>query len=84
MGTHTYYMSKNIAISDEVYERLRREKGDRSFSEVIADHLDAGGSLADVAGANVLDPSAIAEARDEIDTLSEETRARMTTRTDRE
>ena len=77
-------MSKNIVISDEVYERLRREKGDRSFSEVIADHLDAGGTLADVAGANVLDPAAITEAPNEVDTLGEETVARMLTRTDRE
>lgn len=48
-------MSKNIAISDEVYERLKREKGDRSFSEVIAENLDTGGKIADVSGQQVLD-----------------------------
>lgn len=68
-------MSNNIAISDDVYERLKRETGDRSFSGVIADHLDSGGTLADVAGATVFDPAAIGAAHDEIDTLSEGTLA---------
>ena len=35
-------MSKNVSISDDVYRRLKREKGDRSFSELIADTLDEG------------------------------------------
>lgn len=77
-------MSKNIAISDEVYERLKREKGDRSFSEVIADHLEAGGNLADVSGANVLSPDAIDEARAEIEDFSEVTINRMTNTEDSE
>jgi len=50
MGTHTSAMSKNIAISDDVYRELSREKGDRSFSEVIQDHLEARRQLADVTG----------------------------------
>ncbi|MYL66683.1 antitoxin VapB family protein [Halorubrum distributum] len=47
---------KRIEVSDEVYHRLKREKGDRSFSEMIADALDGGGRLADVTGQQVLDP----------------------------
>jgi predicted CopG family antitoxin len=47
---------KRIEVSDEVYRRLERESGDRSFSEVIADALDSGGRLADVTGQQVLDP----------------------------
>ena len=43
-------MSKNIAISEDVYRRLKREKGDRSFSELIADTLDDGGQLPDITG----------------------------------
>jgi len=48
-------MSKNIAISDDVYRRLKREKGDRSFSEVIDAKLDSGGTLAEVSGQQVFD-----------------------------
>ncbi|ELY61102.1 antitoxin VapB family protein [Natronolimnohabitans innermongolicus] len=48
-------MSKNISISDEVHRELKREKGDRSFSDVISDHLEERRQLADVTGAGVLD-----------------------------
>jgi len=50
MCTHTIYMSKNISISDDVYRRLKREKGDRSFSELIAEKLENGGTIAEVTG----------------------------------
>ena len=70
-------MSKNIAIADDVYERLKREKGDRSFSEVIADTLDERARLADVHGEGVLDPDAVAVAREEIGRLSEGTLSRL-------
>ncbi len=43
-------MSKNIAISDDVYRELKREKGERSFSEVIQAHLEERRQLADVTG----------------------------------
>lgn len=39
-----------------MYRRLKREKGDRSFSEVIEETLDAGGEIADVTGQGILDP----------------------------
>lgn len=55
-------MSKNIAISDEVYRKLKREKGDRSFSEVIDANLEAHGRLADVTGQGIFD----AGTRDEV------------------
>lgn len=54
-------MSKNISISDDVYRRLKREKGDRSFSEVIADTLDECGALADVTGQQVFTTDTHAE-----------------------
>ena len=36
-------MNKNMSISADVYERLRREKDGRRFSEVIAEQLDEEG-----------------------------------------
>jgi len=71
-------MSKNIAISDEVYRRLKREKGDRSFSEVIEETLDAGGEIADVTGQEILDPETYGAVGDEIDRLSDGTVDRLT------
>ncbi len=32
MNTYTLIMNKDIAISDDVYRQLKREKGERSFS----------------------------------------------------
>ena len=66
-------MSKNIAISDDVYRRLRREKGDRSFSEVIADHLESGGKLSDVTGQCIFEPGILEEVKDDVETLSDGT-----------
>jgi predicted CopG family antitoxin len=70
-------MSKNIAISDDVYRRLKREKGDRSFSEVIEAHLDSGGKLADVSGQRIFDADTAAAVKDDITTLSEGTMERL-------
>jgi predicted CopG family antitoxin len=47
---------KRIEISDKVYRRLKCEKGDRSFSEVVADALEEDGGLIDVTGQQALDP----------------------------
>jgi len=77
MGTYMRSMSKNIAIADEVYRRLKREKGDRSFSEVIAEKLDAGGRLTEVTGQGVLDPDAHEAAREEIERLGAGTMDRL-------
>lgn len=54
-GTHTQNRSKNIAISDDVYRKLKREKGKRSFSEVIEEKLESGRRIADVTGIGALD-----------------------------
>lgn len=70
-------VSKNIAISDEVYRRLKREKGDRSFSEVIAERLDAGSRLADVTGQAILDEASVAAARRDLEQLSDGTLSRL-------
>ncbi len=51
----SYHMSEEIRISDDVYRRLKREKGDKSFSEVIAAVLDESTNLMDVSGVRVLD-----------------------------
>jgi hypothetical protein len=56
-------MSKNISISDEVYERLKREKGDKSFSELIAEKLDEGHRIEDVSGQQILEPETLADRR---------------------
>ncbi len=71
-------MSKNIAISDDVYDRLKREKGDRSFSELIEERLDRGGRLMDVTGQNILDVETYEEVSEEIEQLSEGTLDRLT------
>ena len=70
-------MSKNISLSDEVYEALVREKGDRSFSELIADKLDAGGSLQEVTGQQILDEKTYESVEDDIARLSERTTERL-------
>lgn len=77
MGAHTY-MSKNISVSDDVYRRLKREKGDRSFSEVIEDHLESGCSLTDVTGNEIFASGTHDDdVRDEIELLSEGTLERV-------
>lgn len=77
MGTYMYYMSKNIAISDEVYRLLKREKGDRSFSEVIEAHIQVDGKLADVTGQEIFDPDTIEAVNDDIEELSSGTLDRL-------
>jgi predicted CopG family antitoxin len=74
-------MSKNIAISDEVYRRLKREKGDRSFSELIEERLDRSGQLADVTGQGIFEPGIYEEVSEEIETLSGGTLDRVTDET---
>jgi predicted CopG family antitoxin len=71
-------MSKDISISDDVYRRLKREKGDRSFSEVIADKLDGGGEIADVTGQGIFDAETPNEVAGKIERLSEGTMDRVT------
>ncbi|MCL9812175.1 antitoxin VapB family protein [Natranaeroarchaeum aerophilus] len=70
-------MSKNISISDDVYRELKREKGDRSFSEVIRDSIEGGTRLADVTGAGVLDPDAHEDVKADIERMSNGTLDRV-------
>jgi predicted CopG family antitoxin len=70
-------MSKNISISDEVYRKLKQEKGDRSFSEVIEDRIESGGTLADVAGQGIFDAETYERVKDDIGELSEGTVERV-------
>lgn len=70
-------MSKNIAISDDVYERLKREKGDRSFSELLAETLDNRTRLADVSGAGVVVPETHEDVKADIAELSQGTFERL-------
>jgi predicted CopG family antitoxin len=70
-------MSKNIAVSDEVYRKLKREKGDRSFSEVIAAHLESGGQLADGTGQKIFGPETASAVKADIESLSEGTVERL-------
>ena len=70
-------MSKNISLSDEVYEALVREKGDRSFSEVIRDTLEQGGTLEELTDEGILDTDAFDEVKSDIETLSAGSRDRL-------
>jgi predicted CopG family antitoxin len=70
-------MSKNISISDDVYRKLKREKGDRSFSEVIEDRLEAGGKLADVTGRGIFEEGTHEDVKDDIGRLSGGTLERL-------
>ena len=70
-------MSKNIAISDDVYRELKREKGDRSFSEVIQDTLEDGRKIADVTGTGVLDEETYDDVKADVERLSRGTLSRL-------
>jgi predicted CopG family antitoxin len=70
-------MSKNISLSEEVYKALVREKGDRSFNELIAEKLDASGSLQEVTGQQILDEPTDEAVEDDIVWLSERTTERL-------
>ncbi|ERH07318.1 MAG: hypothetical protein J07HN4v3_02957 [Halonotius sp. J07HN4] len=74
-------MSKNISISDDVYRRLKREKGDRSFSEIIDEKLDSGGKLADVSGQQVFNAETADRVTEKIESLSRGTVERITDET---
>ena len=63
-------MSKKITISDDVYRRLKRENGDRSFSEVIEEKLDSCGTLAEVSGQQLFDAETADRVTDDIESLS--------------
>lgn len=77
LGVYTTYVSKRISVSEDGYRRLKREKGDRSFSEVIAEKLAAGSGLSEVSGAGILDPETNPDVADEIDRLSDGTMDRF-------
>lgn len=77
MGTHTQNVSKNISLSDEVYEALKREKGDRSFSEVIRERLESGAKLEDVTGEGILDEETYEAVKADIERLSVGSRERF-------
>ena len=77
MNTQTLPMTKITTISDDVYRKLARETGDRRFSEVIADHLEAGGQLADVAGQGIFDAETHERVTDDVETLSRGTLERF-------
>lgn len=70
-------VSKNIAISDDVYRKLKREKGDRSFSEVIEDRLNASTRLADVTGQRILDEDTVESVKRDVERLSAGTLSRL-------
>ena len=77
MSTHTIRVSRNISISDDVYERLRREKDDRSFSEVIAERLDEGETLSDVTGQHVFADDTAESVETDVRRLSDGTLERL-------
>ena len=70
-------MSKNVALSDDVYERLKKEKGDKSFSDIIREKLDSKGKIADVAGMNIFEDVEIESVKYDIEKMSKGTKERM-------
>ncbi|KXA94677.1 hypothetical protein AKJ37_03310 [candidate division MSBL1 archaeon SCGC-AAA259I09] len=70
-------MSKNIAVSDEIYDRLKKEKKDKSFSRVIEEKLDSGGKITEVAGGNILDRKTMEKVKKDIEKGSRGTLERM-------
>lgn len=70
-------MSKQIAISDDVYRRLKREQGDRSFSEVIEEKLDSCGTLQAVSGQKLFDTDTADRITDKMESLSHRTVERV-------
>ena len=71
------FMSRNVALSDDLYERLKREKGEKSFSEFIRSKLDSEGSISEVAGKNILEEEVLDEVKEDIGKLSEGSEERM-------
>ncbi|MDZ7689095.1 MAG: antitoxin VapB family protein [Halobacteriales archaeon] len=67
-------MNKNISVSDEVYELLKRE---RSFSEVIEEKVEDSGRIEDVVGAGVLDEETYREVKEDVRELSQRTGERL-------
>lgn len=70
-------MSKNISVSDDVYEALKRRKRGRSFSETIREAVEASGGLSDVVGQGVLSDEDLETARGELQRLSRGTLKRL-------
>lgn len=70
-------MSKNISVSDDVYEALKKRKRGRSFSETIRDAVDASGQISDVVGQGVLSDEPLAEVKEEIGRRSRGTLDRL-------
>ena len=81
IGTQTSCMSRNITISDDVYRRLKREKGDRSFSNIIEERLNSSGQLADVTGQKIFHPGTHEQVSEKVDTLSVGTLEKHTDKT---
>ena len=70
-------MSKNIAVSDDVYKRLKREKKGRSFSELLRSKLDEKGTVSEVTGKKLLNRESFEEVKKDVEELSSGTLERM-------
>lgn len=67
-------MSKDISVSDDVYEALKRRKRGRSFSEVIKEAIEQRGGLSDLVGKGAFADIDVAEAKQEV---QDQTRATL-------
>jgi hypothetical protein len=68
---------QEIAISDNVYRRLKPQKGDRSFSEVTEGKLDTRNRIADIAEQRDFEPGTGGHVSEDIGRLSEECSSQM-------
>lgn len=66
-------MSKTISVADDVYEWMKREKGERSFSELIRDLKKENPDLEEIAGLNVTSGSGMKKLEEEKEAASERT-----------
>lgn len=59
-------VSKDISVSDDVYEALKRRKRGRSFSETIEEAIEQSSGLSDLVGKGAFTEIGVAEAKQEV------------------
>jgi predicted CopG family antitoxin len=69
-------LARTISVADDVFEWLKEEKGERSYSEVLREFRDIG-SFSDVNGANSLSEGAEEEIDEAVEEAEEKTEKKI-------